>query len=214
MRQKIWLINVPQNALAQITSSFIQCDALIASAHQQDANGAYLFTSISRQQITHAAFLNMFIAWENFLEEVISAYMTGSTTINGSQPVRMVAPASRDEAKKMTVGVMKYFDFSNHEYVKQISNIYFQNGYPVRGAINNINSQLSDLKTMRNACAHVSSTTQRALDSLALRIFGSPAPGISVYTIITSVHPAHNPDTVYLVYRNALLAAATQIANG
>lgn len=205
---------MPQQALSRLTSTFARCDALIVSAHRLDAGGAHIFAASDQEQITHSAFLNMFIAWEAFLEEIIAAYMTGSPTINGSYPVRRVHPTSRDEAKRMIVGVMKYFDFANQEYVKQIAKIYFDNAYPIEPHVSSINSQLADLKTMRNACAHVTSTTQRALESLALRLFGIPVPGVTVYRMITTVHPANAPNTVYLTYQNVLLAAATQIAYG
>lgn len=46
-----------------------------------------------------------------------------------------------------------------------------------------------DLRTMRNASAHISSTTQTALESLAQRIFRTPRPGIVLYDLLMAADP-------------------------
>ena len=68
---------------------------------------------------------------------------------------------------------------------------------------------------MRNACAHMSSTTKAALEGLGLRIFGSPQAGIAVYQMLTANDPRTNPTvTVYASYRDKLLVAAGLVAQG
>ena len=68
---------------------------------------------------------------------------------------------------------------------------------------------------MRNASAHVSSTTQRPLESLSLRIFGQPRPGVTLYELLTSPDPrSATSETVFLVYKNKLMVAAELVANG
>ena len=115
----------------------------------------------------------------------------------------------------MVVHSNRYFDFANHEIVLKLAMLYFENGYPIKPALSSIFSDLADLKTMRNASAHMSSTTTTALESLALRIFGQPQPGISVYRLLTMIDPREpNNSTVYVVYRDKLLAAATLMAQG
>ena len=113
------------------------------------------------------------------------------------------------------VGISRYFDFANHDNVKKVALMYFQNGYPFEPHISSIFSDLSDLKTMRNASAHITSTTQRALESLAVRIFGQPQPGVSLYKLVTAIDPrSSNQDTVFVTYRDKLLVTAELIANG
>src|SRR6266852_7824689 len=100
--------------IAQILLDFkgniAQCDSLIANAHRTNGGGVLLFPAIDRQQITVAAFLNLFIAWEAFLESALSEFMTGSVTINGSVPVKYVSPLHMSAAREIVIGVRAYFD--------------------------------------------------------------------------------------------------------
>lgn len=78
-------------ALADFRNAVSQCDSLIVSAHRQDAAGNSLFQPLDREQITIAAFLNMFIAWEGFLEEsVISPWgrLTRASYALGSELIQ------------------------------------------------------------------------------------------------------------------------------
>lgn len=206
-------------AIAQIFADFqasvLQCDNLIANVHQGNSVGQAFFPVIDRQQITVAAFLNMFIAWESFLESSLAEFMTGGSTANGQTPTRYVVPRTIEDAKTIVIGVMRHFDYANHDNFKKIVRIYFENGYPFEPHLSGMSSDLSDLRTLRNASAHISSTTQRALESLALRIFGQPRPGILLYQILTSADPRFGTnDTVFLAYKNKLLVAAELISKG
>jgi hypothetical protein len=207
-------------ALGQILLDFkgsvAQCDILIANAHQTNgAGGPLLFPALDRQQITVAAFLNLFIAWETFLESSLSELMTGSPTTNGTVPTKYVSPLHAEAAREFVIGVRPYFDYGNHEYVKKLVRMFFQNGYPFEPHLSAVFSELSDLRTMRNASAHISSTTQTALESLALRIKGQPQPGISLYQLLTMTDPRSAAgETVFLVYKNKLVVTADLISTG
>jgi hypothetical protein len=180
-----------------------------------DANGNYLLPQLDRQQITVAAFLNLFVNWETFLEASMIALMVGAPTISGSQPVRYVEPLTEAHARSILVGINRYFDFGNHDNVRRIVPFYFQNGYPFEPHLGSIHSELSDLRTMRNASAHISSTTQAALESLALRIFRAPRPGILLYQFLTSTDPrSATGATVFVECKLKLEAAAGLIAQG
>ena len=203
------------HSLSDFQARVAQCDSLIATAHTTQAGGILHFTPRDREQITEAAFLNMFIAWEEFIEASIADFMMGELTIAGRQPGRFVTPQSRDHSERMVVHMNRYFDYANHENVKKLAKLYFDTGYPFDTPINSLTQELSDLKIMRNGCAHMSSTTKAALEGLALRIFGSPQAGITVYQMLTANDPRTNPIvTVYASYRDKLLVAAVLIAQG
>ena len=206
---------VPQS-LAEFNASLAQCNNLIANAHRQDGNGIHFFSQRDREQITEAAFLNMFISWEGFLESMIGDLMMGDATLNGSHPVRYVNPPTRLHSNAMIIHTHRYFDFASHDNVRRLIELYFQNGYPFKIAITSINAELSDLKTIRNACAHISSSTQTALEGLATRIFGQPFPAITPYQMLTSIDPrvAGGNTTVFAAYQSKLDAASTMIATG
>lgn len=202
-------------ALTELQNSATQCDSLIANSHKADPTGTFIHTQIDKEQITSAAFLNLFIAWETFLEDVLAKLMTGNPTISGRFPTRYVSPPNLDAAKNLLIGVNKYFDFANHEYMKKIAGLYFENAYPFEPHLSSISQDLADMKTMRNAAAHLTSTTQDKLNVLAQRIFLTPRPGISLYTLLVTPHPqSGGQETVYRIYRDRLLCAAELIANG
>lgn len=93
--------------------------------------------------------------------------------------------------------------------------MYFEHGYPYEPHLSAIYSDLDDLRTMRNASAHVSSTTQIALESLALRIVGQPQPGITLYQLLTMIDPRSAAgETIFLVYKNKLVVTAELISQG
>jgi hypothetical protein len=157
----------------------------------------------------------MFKAWEAFLEESLACLMTGATTVGGGSPVKYVAPRDEQAARQMVIGAQKYFDYANHDNVRKIVRMYFDQGYPFEPHISAIFSDLADLKTMRNASAHISSSTQTPLESLANRIFAGPRPGITLYQLLMAVDPRSPAgDTVFLTYKNKLIVAAELISNG
>lgn len=201
--------------LQDFTSSATQCETLIANAHGIYPTGAPLLPAIDQQQITKAAFLNLFIAWETFLEASLIEFIIGGQTISGRAPMRYVTPPNAAAAHKLVILFRPFFDYANHDNFKSLVNNYFQNGYPYEPHISGLISDLSDIKTIRNACAHVTSTTQDRLETLALRINGQPAPGITVYQLLTSIdaRSARN-DTVFVTYKNKLSVTAGLIAQG
>ena len=202
-------------ALASFKAGVTQCDSLIANAHQQDANGPHLLPEIDRRQITVAAFLNMFREWESFLEAAMAALLSGATTINGIAPAKIASPASPADARIMVKGINRYFDYGNHQLFRKIAEIYFVNGGPFQPHINAINGDLDDLRTMRHASAHMSSTTQSSLDTLALRLLGRPSIGIDLYDLLTAADPQSAAgETIYQRHRDILVATAELIANG
>ena len=202
-------------ALNDLQVSAAQCDSLIANSHKTDPAGTFIHTQIDKEQIVSAAFLNLFIAWETFLEDALTQLMIGNPTISGSLPIRYVSPPNLDAAKGMLIGINKYFDFANHEYMKKVASLYFENAYPFEPHLSSICHDLADMRTMRNAAAHLTSTTQDKLNVLAQRIFTTPRPGISLYTFLVSPHPQSSiQDTVYKVYRDKLVCAAGLIASG
>ncbi len=202
-------------ALATFNASVTQCDSLISNAHGLDAAGANILPEIDRQQITVAAFLNMFIAWETFLEAVLSHLMSGAPTTNGNNPVKFASPANPEMAKKMVIGTMRYFDYGNHFNFKRIAEIYFDQGVPFKPPLDAVNASLDDLRVMRNASAHISSTTQQALESLALRLLAAPSAGISLYALLTSPDPGSTTGgTIFATYKGILLVTAGVIAAG
>lgn len=205
-------------SLAQSLNDFqarsAQCDSLIINAHKVDVSGHPLFPLSDTKQITIAAFLNLYIAWETFLEDSLTKLMSGSPTISGAVPIRYVHPLTQDHAKNMVIGINRYFDYANLQYFTRIVKMYFDGGYPFEPHLSSIHTDLTDMRTMRNASAHITTTTQTALEGLAQRLLGTPQPGIDLYSLLTAIHPHATDETIYSESKNKLLAAAHLIATG
>ena len=202
-------------ALADFNASLIQCDNLIAAAHRQDSNNVSIFSAEERNQITTLALLNTFIAWEAFIEATLVPFMCGQPTLNGAHPRRHVIPPSALVARDILKGTREFFDYGNHQFVKRIVRAYLDGGYPYEPHLSAIENDLQDLRIMRNASAHISSSTQSALEGLALRTLGRPSLGATVHQLMTAPHPSSGSgETVYAVYQKKLAIAASQIANG
>jgi hypothetical protein len=201
--------------LNKFKSDVAQCDSLIANAHRTGADGNPLFPAIDREQITVAAFLNMFKAWEAYLESSVAELMIGTPTMSGTAPTKYISPLCLNTARKLVIGVMKFFDYGNHDLFKKLTLMYFENGYPFEPHISAIFSDLGDLRTMRNASAHIASTTQTALESLAVRLFSQPKPNITSYQLLTANDPqSSSGSTIFSSYKDKLLVTAELIATG
>lgn len=206
-------MSLAQN-LADFKAAVTQCDNLIANAHKTDAAGVFLFSGLDQKQITAAAFLNLFKGWETFLESSLAELMIGTQTVNGSRPNKYVAPSTIDEAKALVIHVRRFFDYGNHHNVRKVVNMYFQAGYPYEPHFGAAIEYLEDLRTMRNAAAHITSTTQIGLEALALRLLGMPSMGIDLYTLLMATDPGSAGNTIYTTYRDKLLVTADLIARG
>ena len=179
------------------------------------ASGTAILPALDQRQITVAAFLNLFVAWETFLENTMAELMAGEPTISGRAPVRYVSPPTVEAARLLVIGVQRYFDYGNHDNVRKMVGMYFAQGYPFEPHLSAISTDLADLRTMRNASAHVTSTTQAALESLAQRVFATPRPGIDLYSLLTSVDPrSATGNTVFAECRQKLEVVAELVANG
>jgi hypothetical protein len=202
-------------AIATLNAKSAQSDSLIANAHRLDAAGVPIFSLLDREQITVASFLNLFVAWEEFLESTMSNFLVGAASLSGRMPLRYASPPTVEVARRMLIGTGRYFDYANHTNFRNMALLFFQGGHPFEPHISAIFTDLSDLKTMRNSSAHMSSTTQSALEALAQRILGLPQPGITLYSMLTSIDPRSAAgSTVLAEARDKLLATAGLIANG
>lgn len=115
----------------------------------------------------------------------------------------------------MIVGNARFFDFSNPDIIGRFVDLYFENGYPFQPTLKQINLTLLDLKSLRNAAAHMSATTQKAFQAAGLRLLGRPVVGMDLYDILTANSLASSTGgTVYSDHRDKLIVAADAITKG
>ncbi len=201
--------------LSTYRSSIQEAQSFILLAYKQDPAGNYVHTQIERDFITASAFLRIFIAWETFLESSFLYYMTGEPSCTGNNITRFVSPIDILHANKLLIGTQKYVDWSNPDIIKRLSKLYFHTGFPYDTYIGSIQEDLTDLKTVRNAAAHLTSTTSQQLDGLSSRKLRRQVRNISVAQFVLSLEPSINPPiTILDNYLIKLDIAAEGIANG
>lgn len=194
-------------------SRMVQVEGHIQSAFYQDFTGSYLFDKAFRDFVVESAFLKIFIAWETFLENCFLSYSMANPSMSGLVYVRYARPLDEAHAGKMVVGTQKFIDWSNPTNILTYSKLYFESGEPFRSVISSINEDLLNLKSIRNAAVHLTSTTKTPLEALAARILGNPSPGISVSDLLLNIHPdSATNETVFAKYTKMLDAAVIAIA--
>jgi hypothetical protein len=113
---------------------------------------------------------------------------------------------------EVLIGTQRYVDWASHEVVRKLALIYFDSGEPIAPNLQAVSRELADLRTMRNAAAHVTSTTQRTLDALATRIMRANRISVSVEGFLLEIHPDHAGVTILQYYQQILDVVAENIA--
>jgi hypothetical protein len=191
-----------------------EINSFISLAFQTDVNGDLILPQNQRDFITDSAFLRLFIAWETFLEESYIKYMLGELSVNGNQVVRYVQPMDFNHANKLLIGTQKYVDWSNPEIIKRLSNLHFELSNPFDNFIGSLMTDLFDLKTIRNAAAHLSTTTRQQLDSLCTRKLRRPCINMRVSDFVFAIDPASTTsETIFDTYVRKLDISAEGIVS-
>lgn len=197
---------------ADFQLTIAKLNALITNAHSANAAGAFVWSQDDRIVITESAFLRTFIAWETFLEKSFLHYLMGNTSISGKVHTCYAKPRDEEHGHQLLVGLAHHVDWSKPDAVRKLSKNFFDKGDPFDRALSSIASDISDLKTIRNATAHITSTTSKSLDGLATRKLQVPCRNITVYDLILAADPANPGKTILETYQDILQIAALQIS--
>jgi hypothetical protein len=200
------------DTLTEFRSRIVQINDLISMAYEQDASGSDIFDEDKKDFVIASAFLKMFIYWESFIEDSFAKFLTGELSTVGTEVTKFVSPIDRDHALRMLIGTQKYVDWANHQIVSRLAKLYLEDGSPLASNMASISRELSDLKTVRNAAAHLSSTTQHQLDALSTRVLGRNISNTNVAAFMMELHPLDTSKTVLLYYQSLLDIAADNIA--
>lgn len=164
--------------------------------------------------IVESSFLKMFICWEEFLESVFALYLIGEKSTDGKKIECHVNPIDIDHAHAILIGSQTYFDWANSEMVQKLAKIFLKDGEPLHSNLSSISTDLKDLKTIRNAAAHISRSTQTKLNAAASRITRKTVTSITVTDLVMTMHPdkAYKDKTIFQYYQNILDITAENIA--
>jgi hypothetical protein len=205
---------VPLNVvLAAYTADIAAINSFIVDIHATYRNGRHKRTLAERAFVTESAFLKMFIAWESMLEAAFLEYMMGSPSTRGTIVPRYVHPTSKSHANSILMGTLPHVKWSNRDSVKKLSELYFLAPNPFVTQLSSIHTELEQLNTVRNASAHLSSTTSQKLDNVCRNVLGRTFSSNKVYSFLTSADPMYPPDSILDIYQQKLLVAVNGICS-
>lgn len=160
--------------------------------------------------IMELAFLRIFLAWEDFLEQSFVRYMCGGMTASGFRPQLYVHPPSLEHAHDILRGQRPFVEWSNGGDVLQRARLFFKNGYPYDPAIAGALEELDDMRILRNGIAHRSTTAIKAFEDLARKLLGHRPRGLVPGLLLASVH-SRSGHTYLRHYSEVVKAVVAQI---
>lgn len=200
------------DVLTQYRNTVMDARQYVSDAFKQKSDGSYVYDEAHRGFIVDAAILKFFIAWETFLESIFKCFLLGERTTDGTIVATCVNARNEQHAGKLLVGISKYFDWANPEYVCTLSKLYLEENNPIDCSLKSIFNDLYDLRTIRNAAAHMVETTRKPLESLAQRKTGRMQVGIKPYAFVLMMESGTK--TYWDYYQQILDITAENIAKG
>jgi len=136
------------------------------------------FSSYGSILMTERLFEIFFMRFEALIEETFIAYAMGNLSIKGTDPGRKILLTDRMEIIGLVSGQKDYPDWTRWDYIIDIANLFF--GISPYNELKNHLSNLNDLKTIRNALAHISGSSQDKFASLVRRKLTYYPPAFTV----------------------------------
>lgn len=201
-----------RNLLAASVSRISETRLHMQSAHALDTGGQYERPLSERALISEACFLKLFVGLEEFLELSFAHYLVGNMSTARWRPRKFARPSNTDHALKMLIGTQRFVDWSTPDTVVKYAELYFENGEPFKSTLSGTIGHLQSMKTVRNSTAHLSTTTQTALEGLYARWTGNPISGVTAYDMLMAPK-AGQGSTFYLESEQIVSAVISNIAN-
>ena len=179
----------------------------------QDINGKYLHSSKHQDFSVVSSFVGIHVSWEQFLEQSFIGYLIGEKTANKKRIKRYINPVDQSHAQEIIIGTQKYVDWANPEIVIKLCLLYFESGNPFEIILKSIKNTLLDIRTIRNSCVHLSSTTSNAFNALASRLLNKTITNMKINDLLLNIDPSGNgTDTILDTYIDTIKVAANSIS--
>lgn len=202
-----------QQAVVRFESTLHDCRSVVALAHQLDSEGNYTLRRPEREIVTQAAFVRMYVAFEEFVEFSFGHYGLGLPGLNGTHVRTYANVPSADHMHEMFIGTQRFVDWSSPQIIVKLANLYFENGEPYVTVIGATYQPLCDMKTVRNGSSHISRTTTAALESLFRRWTGQQQSGMTAYDVLMAQGAQRKGNTFMGFAEVVLREAVLQLAS-
>lgn len=195
-------------------SAVNDCRRLAADAYQWSASGSKHRISLSRRDsMTELAFLRLYLAWEGFLEEAFLSYLLGLEPPHGRGPVRFANPPTWRAAHELVLPESRDYAVWDASTVIRRAERFFRDGRPFSAALRSQQSALDEIRKLRNAVAHRSTSSHEKFKDVARdRLKGTLPPGLSVGGFLGLTIPNSLPPSSFFdLYAGKLGAVANGI---
>lgn len=168
-------------------------------------------TRIQIEIITELAFLKIFIAWENFLEESFIRYLVGARSPSRFKPRRLINPRIMSHALDILSSDREYVNWNSASFVISRAERCFREGRPYRNAIQAATVDLNDMNTIRNRIAHKSTVSKEKFNNFIRRKFGHGKRGMTPGRFLLTSLNASTTDRFLDYYVDIMRTASSLI---
>ena len=157
------------------------------------------------------ALFRIYMAWEDFLENVFLRYMCGAETPSGFSPLLIVSSKrSINEAMNELLGRgFRYLNWSSNNTLTR-ARIYFDQGEPFETTINSISNLLGEISAIRNSFAHRSDFARNEFRNVVRNAFGYLPRGLSPGRFLLTANPSSVIGEPFIDYYAQFLLGASQ----
>lgn len=146
--------------------------------------------------IFELAFLKIFIAWEQFLEDTFARYMCGASSLSGKKPTRNATARYLDHALSIIYGGQPYADWTSVDIVVDRANRFFDKGEPYTTPLQSATKELRDMRRIRNHIAHHSNKSREDFNKLLVSIYGFRPQGMTAGRFLRRHLNAHGKQRI------------------
>lgn len=160
--------------------------------------------------IYELSFLKIYLSWESFISRVFILFMLGEKTNGGYVPTRYVAPKDETHAYNIIKSGRPFPDWLNTEFVREKSELFFENGEPFKSVLYcniTIKEGLKKMRAIRNKIVHNSKEAKERYESLLRDEFGY-ASDMPPGKFLSQIRPK-KPKITYIAYFKKILEAAS-----
>jgi len=159
------------------------------------------------EMVTEIAFLRVFMAWEDFLEESFVRYVSGAVSPSGYKPKRLVSAVGVEAARLLLCGgrTRTYVRWYSASEVIDRVNAYFVDGGSYLPVIESITTDLDEMNTIRNRIAHESKISRGNFESLVRHKIGSGIKGMTPGRFLAGDTPKTKPKMRFFDHYSGIL---------
>ncbi len=192
--------------LGDLSTKLVEARRLASDAHSWSipsgpAGSRPLLSSKRRDAIVELAFLQAFLAWEQFLEQAFILYLVGQAAPRGRAPRRYVFPPDKKTAASWLIPeARQYAEWTDAQHVSRRAERFFKSGSPFTSVLRAHQHVFDEARLIRNAIAHRSTTAHEKFHHVARQRLGALPLNLTVGSFLGSLTPTTTPPTSFLEF--------------